>query len=294
MAEPGTRPTNPRLARSVAAMALLGIVAATCAGLGRWQLERAQLRRDLQHTIAQGRARPALTLAPDTPAAALQDWRTARAHGAWCHDLTVLIENRNQDGRPGYWVATPLVFDSADDGACAGSPAAVLVLRGWLPRRFDAALPDVPAPLGVQRIHGQLLSRVPRIYELPSLWGKARDSRSDARSDNRIGMHVTAANVRAPAVPVVTNLTLEDATRITGLTLLPVVLQQLPDAAGNPEDGLVRAWAGPSLDADKNVGYAIQWFSFAVIALTAALVVAWRTWRRARRAADLCSNVVEQ
>jgi len=28
----------------------------------------------------------------------------------------------------------------------------------------------------------------------------------------------------------------------------------------------VRQWAGPSLDANKNVGYAIQWFSFAAIA----------------------------
>jgi len=273
--------------RSMVALALLGLVAAGCIALGFWQLDRAQLRRDLQHTIAQGRARSAVQLTPATPSAHLQDWRAAQAQGAWRHDLTVLLENRNQDGRPGYWVATPLMLDGSghgDNGAYASSPdaggpaVAVLVLRGWLPRRFDVALPTVPAPLGVQRIHGQLLSRVPRMYELPSLWRKPRVPLPDARASH--------GDEEAPATrsgffttPVVTNLTLMEAARITGLALLPAVLQQLPDPA-TPPDGLVRQWAGPSLDADKNVGYAIQWFSFAAIALCAALGVAWRTWRR--------------
>jgi len=292
---PTRHPETPRLTRSLVALALLGLVAAVCIALGFWQLDRAQLRRDLQHTIAQGRASPALTLAPDTPAEALHDWRTAQAHGAWRHDLTILLDNRNQDGRPGYWVVTPLLLDGADAGACTHGPCdrdasmvddsvaapsadrfsvnrhtAVLVLRGWLPRRFDAVLPSVPAPPGVQRIHGQLLSRVPRIYELPSLWGKP---------------HATLTDTNTPPPPVVTNLTLDDAARAAKLTLLPAVLQQLPDPAA-PPDGLVRQWAGPSLDADKNVGYAIQWFSFAAIALCAALGVAWRTWRRARQSCN--------
>jgi len=316
--------------RGMVALALLGLVAAVCIALGFWQLDRAQLRRDLQHTIAQGRARSAVQLTPATPSAHLQDWRAAQAQGAWRHDLTVLLENRNQDGRPGYWVATPLMLDGSghgDNGAYASAPdasgsavvgsfgdgspvdgtssagpdAAVLVLRGWLPRRFDAALPMVPAPLGVQRIHGQLLSRVPRIYELPSLWGKPTDARELTTGQSASLVHQDGGkrgNVLletqapkhgdedAPAArsgffttPVVTNLTRMEAARITGLALLPAVLQQLPDPA-TPPDGLVRQWAGPSLDADKNVGYAIQWFSFAAIALCAALGVAWRTWRR--------------
>jgi len=302
---PTRNPETPRLTRSIVALALLGLVAVVCIALGLWQLDRAQLRRDLQHTIAQGRASSALTLAPGTPREELRNWRTAQAHGAWCHDLTILLDNRNQDGRPGYWVATPLLLDGADDracahgpcakdfavhdssvddpapdgvspdassmnGVCARNPVAVLVLRGWLPRRFDALPPTVPAPTSMQHIHGQLLSRVPRMYELPSLWGKPRDPLRYAR---------------ASPPPVVTNLTLDDATRATKLALLPAVLQQLPDPAA-PPDGLVRQWAGPSLDADKNVGYAIQWFSFAAIALCAALALAWRTWRaRAHRQA---------
>jgi len=306
---PTRHPETPRLTRSLVALALLGLVAAVCSALGFWQLERAQLRRDLQHTIAQGRASPTLTLVPNTPSEALHDWRAAQAHGAWRHDLTILLDNRNQDGRPGYWVVTPLVLDGAcvhgprikdfavhgssvDDstpdgvspdassshGVSVHGPAAVLVLRGWLPRRFDALLPNIPAPPGAQRIHGQLLSRVPRIYELPSLRGKPRDPLRYARVDRPVETHVTPFEAYTSIPPVVTNLTLDDAARATKLALLPIVLQQLPDPAA-PPDGLVRQWAGPSLDADKNIGYAMQWFSFAAIALCAALALAWRTWR---------------
>jgi len=250
------RPARPRVGRHVLAVLLLALVAAVCMALGFWQVERAQLRRDLQHTIEQGRARPAITLAADTPMQDLQAWRAAQARGVWRNDLTVLIQNRNQNGRPGYWVATPFMLE--------GGAVAVLVLRGWLPRRFDGLPPEVPVPQSGHIIHGQLLGRVPRMYELPSLWGKTRNPQPV---------------FRAVAAPVVTNLTVEDAARGMGLNLLPVVLQQLPDA-DMAQDGLIRQWEGPSLDADKNVGYAIQWFSFSAIALCAALVVAWRIWRR--------------
>jgi len=243
--------TKPRLARSVTALVLLGMVAAVCVALGVWQLDRAQLRRDLQHTISQGRARPVLTLAVDTPVQDLQDWRAVQAQGVWRNDLTVLIQNRNQYGRPGYWVATPFMLQ--------GGAVAVLVLRGWLPRRFDGALPAVAAA-HADRIHGQLLGHVPRIYELPRLWGKHRPPQSDT-------------------MPVVTNLTLAEFAQATGLVLLPAVLQQ----SGDERDGLVRDWAGPSLDADKNIGYALQWFSFAAIALGAILILLWRRVRHHRR-----------
>jgi len=244
----------PRVRRDdhiILACVLLGLVATVCVALGNWQLQRAQLRRDLQDTITHGQTSPALLLAADTAVEELHDWRNASAQGTWRNDLTVLIDNRNHAGKPGYWVATPLALD---DGAVA-----ILVLRGWLPRRFNGALPDVPVG-HTDRVHGQLLGHVPRIYELPGLWNKHHRSQSDT-------------------MPVVTNLALDDFARQSGLTLLPAVLQQLSEDA----DGLARDWAGPSLDADKNVGYAIQWFSFAAIALGAVLVLLWRRVQRRQR-----------
>jgi cytochrome oxidase assembly protein ShyY1 len=45
-------------------------------------------------------------------------------------------------------------------------------------------------------------------------------------------------------------------------------------------DGLKRVWPEPSVDSDKNMGYALQWFGFAAIAAIAWLGFAWRIWRR--------------
>jgi cytochrome oxidase assembly protein ShyY1 len=71
------------------------------------------------------------------------------------------------------------------------------------------------------------------------------------------------------------NLSLEKLSQQTGLNLMPVVLLQT--SASN--DGLIREWPEPSVDADKNVGYAMQWFGFATICFIALLVLIWRQRR---------------
>jgi cytochrome oxidase assembly protein ShyY1 len=74
----------------------------------------------------------------------------------------------------------------------------------------------------------------------------------------------------------VQNLSLSELSERSGLNLLPVVLMQTSRA----NDGLIRVWPEPSVDADKNIGYATQWFGFAAICLFALLVFAWRLKRR--------------
>jgi len=249
------RAHTPRL---VAALLLLAAAVAILASLGRWQLQRADERRAILAAIEAGRTQPPLTLAPGTPAAELAAWRPARAQGQWQDDLSVLLENRNQGGRPGYWLATPLVLDAARHQA-------VLVLRGWLPRHADGRSPQLPAvPAGPQSVTGELAPRVPRLFELWSL-GASRAS-------------LPASLPAGVMPPVVQNLDLSDYARATGLTLLPVVLMQTQG-----DDALVRDWPQPSVDYNQNLGYALQWFSFAGIAAIAWLVVAARAWRRARR-----------
>jgi cytochrome oxidase assembly protein ShyY1 len=237
---------------------LLAAATVGLALLGRWQLHRADERRAVLAQIEAGRAQPPLALAADTPPADLAAWRPAQAQGEWLASLSVLLDNRNHDGQPGYWVATPLLL--APDGR-----RAVLVLRGWLPREPGVAASALPMPAsGLQQVAGQLAPRVPRLFELgtaPVLPG-----------------HLPAAS----GVPAVQNLNLDDYARASGLALLPVVLMQSnPDAtasAGVPQDGLVRDWPGPSVDFQQNLGYAMQWFAFAAIAAVAGLVVAWRAW----------------
>lgn len=260
--------------RTLAALLLLAVVAAVCLSLGRWQLDRAAERRGIAQAIEAGRQQAPLALTPAVAPASLQPWRAAQARGVWRHDLTVLIDNRNLDGKPGLWLATPLVFggEPAADVPAAGvatpgvakpDAVAVLVLRGWMARPLgQAAELDWPRPRGEQTVAGELAPRVPRMFELPG-------------TDNTLPPGWPAA--AATATPRVQNLDLDALAQAAGLRLLPAVLMQTDPPAG---EGLAQRWPEPSVDADKNVGYALQWFSFAAIAAIAALVVAYRSWRR--------------
>lgn len=256
--------------RTFAALLLLAAVVLTGVRLGYWQLDRAAQRVAMAAAIEQGRAGTPLQLDAHTPQRELTAWRAASASGTWLHEYTVLIENRGYQGRPGYWVATPLLLNnpSAHEQAASG-PAAVLVLRGWIPRPIgpQSAIGDIPAPKGLQDIKGELLSRVPRIYELWS-WSEP--------SGNALPSWTNGQDVPPP---VVQNLDVGQLAQSTGLALLPAVLAADVDNTSN----LLQEWPQPSLDADQNRGYALQWFGFAAIAAIAWIVVFWRALQRRRQ-----------
>ncbi|EHK64055.1 SURF1 family protein [Achromobacter arsenitoxydans] len=258
------RPHSTRY--TVAALLLLGLAVTILVSLGQWQLRRSDERRAILDAIEAGRKQAPLALTPATPPAEMTAWRAAQASGAWLPEFSVLLDNRNHDGKPGYWLATPLLLD-------ASSRRAVLVLRGWLPRviqgQGEPRLP--PTPEGMQTVEGELSVRVPRLFELWSLGG-AEASTLPA-----------SLPVAGGTVPQVQNLPLDAYAKATGLALLPTVLSQRGDTAG---DGLVRDWPQPSVDFQQNTSYAVQWFAFGAIAAIAWLVVLGGAIRRMRQRTD--------
>jgi cytochrome oxidase assembly protein ShyY1 len=162
-------------------------------------------------------------------------------------------------------LATPLAL--ADDRA-------VLVLRGWFARPLGAdTAPRVTTSSERQSIQGELTERVPRLFEL---WSSNKASRLTfaAKPSNPLAAKVSAIDTGQLAR--LQNLSLAELSEQSGLRLLPVVLMQ----TSTSNDGLIRVWPEPSVDADKNVGYATQWFGFAAICFIALLVFAWRLTRR--------------
>src|SRR5690606_2385489 len=186
--------------KAVLALVLLVLLGAVCIGAGQWQLRRAHEREALLAAIEAGRQAPAQTL--DAHHRDGPDWHPASARGHWLNPLTVLLDNRNLKGQPGLWVATPLELQDSPG-------TAVLVLRGWVARPLPpATLPDLSAASGPVAVHGTLLHRVPRLFDLGSLTGHTRTS---------LPQPFPAADGRPPQMQ---NLTLDALADASGLDLL--------------------------------------------------------------------------
>jgi len=215
-------------------LAAVGTVAATLA-LGAWQLDRGRQRDALAAAIGARRmlpplGNPALLASPATELM----HRPVVVRGTWAGQHTIFLDNRQMNGRPGFFVVTPLLL--------AGSRSAVLVERGWAPRNFERReqLPSVPSPAGVVEVRGRIAPLPAKLYELGG----------------------------ASSGPIRQNLDLGRFAAETGLPLLAVAVRQTGE--GTP-DGLLRQWPEPESGAGKNYGYAFQWWALA--ALTTILYV---------------------
>jgi surfeit locus 1 family protein len=221
----------------VSAAAVVGVV--LTANLGAWQLRRAAQKVALQ-TALDSRARlPALSgsdLAVSDAQAQLQHYRAVHLRGRWVSEHSIYLENRQMQGRVGFYLVTPLQLE--------GRPQAVLVQRGWVPRdqRDRTLLPKIATPSGVVDVDGHIAPPPARLYEFSA---------------------VASGVIRQNLDP--TSFASE-----TGLPLAPLSVQQ-DGSAANAGDGLMREWARPAVDIQMHYGYAFQWF--ALCALIAGLYV---------------------
>jgi cytochrome oxidase assembly protein ShyY1 len=129
--------------RWLAWFALVTALAAACAALGMWQLER---RNAVVADIGRIQANYEQSPVPYEEATAdfatydpLREWTPVKLTGEYDTAGQVVVRNRPMNGQPGYEVLTPLRLA---DGT------AVIIDRGWLPIGNDnPGRPDsVPAP----------------------------------------------------------------------------------------------------------------------------------------------------
>jgi surfeit locus 1 family protein len=153
--------------------------------------------------------------------------------GTWVKERTVYLDNRQMQGKPGFYVVTPLRL--------TGSNSAIVVERGWIPRNFEhrEQLQPVDTPTGVVEVRGRIAPPPPKLYEFAGA--------------------VTGA--------IRQNLELGRFRAETGLALLDVAVQQ----EGPASEGLLREWPRADSGAATNYGYAFQWW--AMSGLVAVLYV---------------------
>ena len=159
------------------------------------------------------------------------------ARGRFAGEHTVFLDNKLRRGRPGYEVVTPLRL--------AGSEAHVLVDRGWIaapPSR--SSLPQVRTPAGEVEVDGIALERLPHALEAgPAPRGRVRQ-----------------------------NLDIAAFAAESGLQLAPLVIEQHSEIP----DGLSREWPRPDFGVEKHESYALQWYSFAALAVILVIALSLR------------------
>jgi surfeit locus 1 family protein len=218
-------------------------VALLTARLGVWQLSRAAEKNALQAATEQQAERPALDTLPNDGQPAAWYYRRVQLKGRWSAAHTVYLDNRQMNGRPGFFVVTPLVMP---DGH------AVLVQRGWLPRDVNerTRIDDTPAPAGEVRIEGRIAPPPSRLFEFEG---------------------GDAGRIRQ-------NVDVEAFGRETGLRLLPMSIVQTAPATA--QDNLLRQWPAPATGVAKHYGYAFQWFGLSTLAV---FLYAWFQFIQPRR-----------
>ena len=225
--------------RTVVILVAALISVAIAANLGAWQLRRAAQKIALQDALETRAKLSALTaseLARTAEQVEPQHYRPVQLRGQWLQQRSVFLENRQMNGRVGFYLVTPLQLE--------GRPEVVLVQRGWVPRdlRDRTLLPAIATPAGTVDVDGHIAPPPARLYEFaPSTAGLIRQ-----------------------------NLELGEFARETGLPLAPVSVLQA-ESASNAGDGLLRQWPRPAVDVQKHYGYAFQWFALG--ALMAGLYV---------------------
>lgn len=246
--------------------------------LGIWQLHRADEKQALLDQYAAGQQSTVELTAANLDS--LQRYQRVHVSGHYAPDRQVLLDNMpspgpppgpspgapgvppglssrpapgpSQQGQPGYRVVTPFQLSSG---------GWLLVDRGWVPMgRTRTDLPDVP-------VGGQARSIIGQLDELP-----------------RAGVQLDAPDNPAANWPRVMNFPQQPALeQALGRPLLKGLLLLDP----RQPDGYVRRWESHfSFGPERHIGYAVQWFAFAVAAVVIYLILGFKRSRGATPPAD--------
>ena len=221
--------------------------AAIFARLGVWQIHRLGERRAFNAQFERRLSAPLASPAELPADTALARFRRVRIRGTFDFDHQFVITGRSRQGAPGVFIVTPMRPDS-------GGPA-VLVNRGWVyspdASSVNLALWNEPERATVDG------------YVDPVPSGLGDDPRS-------------AANPRAWR-----RLDYERLRAELPYAIAPFVVVELGDGTGTGRPaGAPTRLELPPMDEGPHRDYAIQWFTFAAIALYGAGYLVWLERRR--------------
>jgi surfeit locus 1 family protein len=228
--------------RIVSFLILAVVLAAAFIRLGFWQLSRLHQRRARNAVVMKRLAEPVAPIST-LPVDTASRLRRASLSGTPDFDHEIILAARSYEGSPGVYLFTPVHLPGRD--------SAVLVNRGW-----------IYAPDGVNVDLKNWREATTHFSGYAELLPKGNSSAPDGvlRRDSRIARELDYATVSSllpyPVSPLYIVATVPDTTK--------------------PVSQRVARLPPPALDEGPHLSYAIQWFSFAAIALIGGAVVALR------------------
>lgn len=243
----------------IAATILVLVVAAVCVRLGFWQLDRLEWRTERNRILSERLALPVLPVASADLDTAGLAYRRVELRGEFDNARSFVLAGRAHGGVPGVHVVTPLRLEHGD---------VVLVNRGWL-RAPDAATVD----LRPHRVDGpvHLIGMV-----VPFFARRAPDD-DGGRDAARYPIRVADPAADDGTAPVWFRPDDEAVRASLPYPVADFIVQAIAEEGADAVAGQITPLGPPELDRGPHLGYAIQWFSFAAIALIGwGIVVARR------------------
>jgi surfeit locus 1 family protein len=238
--------------RALVSHLLVLTVAVTCVSLGLWQLDRLDQVRANNDRLADRLDDDPVDLtelmAAEVDPDALE-FRPVTVSGVYRHDDEVLQRGQSHQQQQGFHVLTPLEV---------GDDEVVLVRRGWVPSDLSEPPVDEAAPPGGEVTLTGILEKP---VEQPGFGPRDPDEGTLARV-----FHADTERLDR---------------QIDGELFEMVLRLDAPDDAAF--DDLPVGLATPELDEANHLSYALQWFSFALLALITYAAWLWKRHRREQR-----------
>jgi surfeit locus 1 family protein len=212
---------------------------------GFWQYDKAIRKQALQDQYEAALLAEPVALPESFDDVMAWRYRQVRVTGRYQPEYQILLDNQIAQEQVGYHVITPFRI--------GGTKRYVLVDRGWVPVGADRSqLPQIETPTGEQVVAGSLWLPPDKYYSLEAS---------------------TELQAEQSWQTVWQNLDMRRYQEMVDIDVAPLVIRLAEDSEAG---GFLRIWPRPDERIEMHLGYAWQWFGFAVAALLIWIVTAFR------------------
>lgn len=206
--------------------------------LGLWQYHKAATKQAIQDQYQTSLTKETARLTDYLATPERLQFQQVQVSGHYETQYQLLIDNQVENSQAGFHVVTPFKIE--------GTERYVLVNRGWIAGQADhQATPSFDTPNGLQQIQGMVWVPSSKIFTL------------EAKSD-------TTPTQSPPWVLVWQHLDMKKYHQQAPIQVLDVIIKLDPTVKTG---GFVRHWQMPASKIMTNLGYAYQWFGFALASL---------------------------